>query len=148
MFMPLMPLAIEQFDLSGYDLVISSSHAVAKGVITGPNQVHISYVHSPMRYAWDLQQTYLAESGLTRGPSLGAGPPSPALPSDLGHADGNGPERMIANSAYIARRIAKVYRRDSRCGVSARRYGKPAFFGRKGRLLSRRRAWFTTSAWR
>jgi hypothetical protein len=50
-----MPIAIEQLNLSGYDLVISSSHAVAKGVIAGPNQVHISYVHSPMRYAWDLQ---------------------------------------------------------------------------------------------
>ena len=67
MFMPLMPLAVEQFDLSGYDLVISSSHAVAKGVITGPNQIHSSYIHSPMRYAWDLQHTYLAESGLARG---------------------------------------------------------------------------------
>ena len=67
MFMPLMPIAIEQFDLSAYDLVISSSHAVAKGVITGPNQIHISYIHSPMRYAWDLQQTYLAESGFSHG---------------------------------------------------------------------------------
>ncbi len=50
-----MPLAIEQLDLSGYDLVLSCSHAVAKGVLTGPDQLHISYVHSPMRYAWDLQ---------------------------------------------------------------------------------------------
>jgi glycosyltransferase involved in cell wall biosynthesis len=110
-FMPLMPLAIEQFDLSGYDLVISSSHAVAKGVITGPNQIHISYIHSPMRYAWDLQHTYLAESGLTRGVRS-------ALARALLHylriwdlRTANGPERMIANSAYIARRIAKVYRR-------------------------------------
>jgi glycosyltransferase involved in cell wall biosynthesis len=113
MFMPLMPLAVEQFDMSGYDLVISSSHAVAKGVITGPNQVHLSYIHSPMRYAWDLQHMYLAESGLTRG--VGS-----ALARILLHylriwdlRTANGPERMIANSAYIARRIAKVYRRDS-----------------------------------
>ncbi len=63
--LPLMPLAIEQLDLSGYDLVISSSCAVAKGVITGPDQLHIAYVHSPMRYAWDLQHQYLAEN---RGP--------------------------------------------------------------------------------
>jgi hypothetical protein len=56
---PLMPLAIEQIDLRGYDLVLSSSHSVAKGVITGPDQAHIAYVHSPMRYAWDLQSTYL-----------------------------------------------------------------------------------------
>ncbi len=51
-YLNLMPLAIEQLDISAYDLVISSSHAVAKGVITGPHQTHISYVHSPMRYAW------------------------------------------------------------------------------------------------
>ncbi|MCI4679827.1 glycosyltransferase family 4 protein [Rhodoblastus acidophilus] len=113
LFMPLMPLAVEQFDLSGYDLVISSSHAVAKGVITGPNQIHISYIHSPMRYAWDLQHTYLAESGLSRG--FGS-----ALARILLHylriwdiRTANGPERMVANSAYIARRIAKVYRREA-----------------------------------
>ena len=66
-YLPLMPLAIEQFDLSAYDLVISSSYAVAKGVLTGPDQLHLSYVHSPMRYAWDLQHRYLAESGMTDG---------------------------------------------------------------------------------
>ena len=54
-YLPLMPLAVEQFDLSAYDVVISSSHAVAKGVITSGTQLHISYVHSPIRYAWDLQ---------------------------------------------------------------------------------------------
>ena len=67
-YLPLMPLAIEQFDLSGYDLVISSNHAVAKGVLTGPHQVHVSYVHSPIRYAWDLQHQYLQQSKLTSGP--------------------------------------------------------------------------------
>src|SRR3990167_7176907 len=65
-YLPLMPLAIEQLDLSGYHLIISSSHAVAKGVITGPDQIHISYVHSPMRYAWDLQHQYLRETGLDK----------------------------------------------------------------------------------
>jgi len=113
MFMPLMPLAVEQFDLSGYDLIISSSHAVAKGVITGPNQIHISYIHSPMRYAWDLQHTYLAESGLTRGLRSWM---ARALLHYLRIWDmrtAAGPERMIANSAYIQKRIAKVYRRDS-----------------------------------
>ncbi|CAN0369040.1 unnamed protein product, partial [Ectocarpus sp. 4 AP-2014] len=54
-YLPLMPLAIEQLDLSDYDLVISSSYVVAKGVITGPDQLHISYCHSPVRYGWDLQ---------------------------------------------------------------------------------------------
>jgi glycosyltransferase involved in cell wall biosynthesis len=111
--MPLMPFAIEQFDLSGYDLVISSSHAVAKGVITGPDQVHLSYIHSPMRYAWDLQHIYLAESGFSRGFRS-------VLARALLHylrlwdmRTANGPERMIANSAYIARRIAKAYRRQA-----------------------------------
>lgn len=66
-YLPLMPLAIEQLDLSKYDLIISSSHAVAKGVITGPDQLHISYVYSPIRYAWDLQHQYLRESGLEKG---------------------------------------------------------------------------------
>lgn len=66
-YLPLMPIAIEQIDLSGYDLVISSSHAVAKGVLTGPNQIHVSYVHSPIRYAWDLQHQYLNESHLNTG---------------------------------------------------------------------------------
>ena len=66
-YLPLMPLAIEQFDLSGYDLVISSNHAVAKGVITGPSQVHVSYVHTPIRYAWDLQHEYLSGARLDAG---------------------------------------------------------------------------------
>ena len=66
-YLPLMPLAVEQLDVSEADIVISSAHAVAKGVLTGPDQLHISYVHSPMRYAWDLQHQYLRESGLNKG---------------------------------------------------------------------------------
>jgi len=62
-----MPLAIEQFDLSGYDLVISSTYAVAKGVLTSPDQVHVSYIHSPIRYAWDMQHSHLRESGYSHG---------------------------------------------------------------------------------
>ena len=63
-FLELFPLAIEQFDLKDYDLIISSSASVAKGVITNCNQLHISYIHSPMRYAWDLYHQYLKESEL------------------------------------------------------------------------------------
>jgi len=63
-YLPLMPLAIEQFNLSAYDLIISSSHAVAKGVLTGPDQLHICMCYSPIRYAWDLQHQYLEETGL------------------------------------------------------------------------------------
>jgi glycosyltransferase involved in cell wall biosynthesis len=110
-YLALMPLAIEQLDLSGYDLVISSSHAVAKGVITGPDQLHISYVHSPIRYAWDLQHQYLQESGLTRGVKS-------AIARWMLHKiriwdwrSAAGVDAFIANSKYIARRIEKTYRR-------------------------------------
>lgn len=112
-YLPLMPLAIEQLDLSSYDLVISSSHAVAKGVITGPNQTHISYVHSPMRYAWDLQHQYLKETGLDkkwRGWFARYFLHKLRL-WDLRTA--NGVDHFIANSQFIARRIQKVYRRDA-----------------------------------
>ena len=67
-YLPLMPIAIEQLDVSGYDLVISSSYMAAKGVITGPDQLHVSYCYSPARYAWDLQHQYLRESGIGFGP--------------------------------------------------------------------------------
>ncbi|MEA2120105.1 glycosyltransferase family 4 protein [Halovibrio sp. HP20-50] len=67
-YLPLMPLAVEQFDLKGFDLVISSSHAVAKGVISDPGAVHVCYCYSPMRYAWDMQHQYLRQSGNAQGP--------------------------------------------------------------------------------
>jgi glycosyltransferase involved in cell wall biosynthesis len=112
-YLQLMPLAVEQFDLSGYDLVISSNHAVAKGVITAPDQVHVSYVHSPMRYAWDLQAQYLRESGLERGlKSL--------YVRWLLHrlriwdfSSAHGVDVFVANSHYVARRIRKAYRREA-----------------------------------
>lgn len=110
----LMPLAIEQLDLSGYDVVISSSHAVAKGVITGPNQLHISYVHSPMRYAWDLQHQYLKEAGLHKGIKSW-------LARSILHKmriwdlrTSNGVDEFVANSDFIARRIWKIYRREAK----------------------------------
>jgi glycosyltransferase involved in cell wall biosynthesis len=108
-----MPLAIEQLDLSAYDLVISSSHAVAKGVITGPDQVHVSYVHSPMRYAWDMQHEYLRESGLATGFK---GAVTRVLLHYLRQWDlrtANGVDMFVANSRFIAQRIHKVYRRDA-----------------------------------
>lgn len=112
-YLPLMPLAIEQFDLSGYDLIISDSHAVAKGVITGPNQVHISYVHTPIRYAWDLQHQYLRESSLDHG--LKGWIVKYLLHKirlwDIRTA--NGVDHFIANSEFIAKRIWRVYRRES-----------------------------------
>jgi glycosyltransferase involved in cell wall biosynthesis len=108
-----MPLAIEQLDLSEYELVISSSHAVAKGVITGPDQLHVSYVHSPIRYAWDLQHQYLRESNLDRG--LKGWVAKWLLHKirlwDLRTA--NGVDSFIANSRFISRRIWKTYRREA-----------------------------------
>jgi len=112
-YLGLMPIAIEQFSMAGYDLVISSSHAVAKGVITGPNQVHISYVHSPMRYAWDLQAQYLEQSRSGRGL---AGLYARWLLHRLRMWDlrtANNVDVFVANSRYIALRIRKVYRRDA-----------------------------------
>jgi glycosyltransferase involved in cell wall biosynthesis len=112
-FLGLMPLAIEQLDLSAYDVVISSSHAVAKGVLTGPGQLHISYVHSPMRYAWDLQHQYLREAGLTRGLKG-------AYTRWLLHrmrlwdrTSALNPDIVLANSSYIAERIQKTWRRNA-----------------------------------
>ncbi|MFO1046981.1 MAG: glycosyltransferase family 4 protein [Geminicoccaceae bacterium] len=110
-YLPLMPLAIEQFDLSGYDLVISSSYAVAKGVITGPDQLHVSYVHSPVRFAWDLQHQYLRQSGMGRGLASWA---VRALLHRIRLWDtrtANGVDHFLANSQFIARRVWKVYRR-------------------------------------
>lgn len=112
-YLPIMPLAVEQFDLSAYDLVISNSHAVAKGVITGPNQLHICMCMSPIRYAWDLQHQYLREAGLERGPKSW-------LARVILHRirlwdarTANGVDEFIAISKFIQKRIWKVYRRES-----------------------------------
>ena len=111
--LPLCPQAIEDFDLSGYDLILSSSHTVAKGVITGANQIHVSYVHSPTRYAWDLMHQYLRESNMDRGIKG-------YLAKYLLHRfriwdyrTANGVDYYMANSDYIRLRIWKVYRREA-----------------------------------
>jgi glycosyltransferase involved in cell wall biosynthesis len=112
-YIGLMPLAVEQFDLSGYDLVISLSHAVAKGVLTGPDQTHVAYVYSPMRYAWDLQHQYLRQSRTDRGlkGAYARWQLSRLRLWDVRTA--NGVDAFIAISHYIARRIWKAYRRES-----------------------------------
>ncbi|UXT92214.1 glycosyltransferase family 4 protein [Agrobacterium pusense] len=112
-YLPLMPLAIEQFDLSGYDLVISSSYAVAKGVITGPGQFHVSYIHSPIRYAWDLQHQYLKETRLTHGFASWI---ARAILHYIRMWDirtANGVDLMTVNSKFIRNRVRKCYGRDS-----------------------------------
>ncbi|WP_419828358.1 glycosyltransferase family 4 protein [Methylobacterium sp.] len=110
--LPLMPLAIEQHDLSKYDLIISNCHAVAKGVITTQRQLHICYCYTPMRYAWDLQHHYLNHSGF--------GSIRRALAQYFLHRmriwdyrTANSVDHFIACSKYIGRRIWKTYRRES-----------------------------------
>ena len=112
-YLPLMPLAVEQLDLSGYDLVISSSHAVAKGVLTGPDQLHVCYCHTPIRYAWDLQHQYLREARLDTGLKAAAARLMLHYVRSWDSRTAMGVDRFIANSAYIARRIHKVYGRDA-----------------------------------
>ena len=112
-YLPLMPLAIEQLDLSKYDLIISSSHCVAKGIMTGPDQVHISYVHSPIRYAWDLQHQYLKEAGLTKGVKGWLAKIILHYMRIWDTRTSNGVDYFIANSKFIAKRIWKCYRREA-----------------------------------
>lgn len=113
-YLPLFPFAIEQFDLSEYDLILSSSHAVAKGVLTHSEQLHISYTYTPIRYAWDLYFQYLNESGLSSG-----------LKGILAkyflhkirvwdYTTINRVDHFISISNYIAKRVKKTYGRDSK----------------------------------
>ena len=113
-YLPLMPLAVEQFDLSSYDLIISSHHAVAKGVLTRPDQLHISYVHTPLRYGWELQHQYLRQANLTKGPKswLTRGILHYMRMWDV--ASAHRADVYLANSRYVARRIEKTYRRAAR----------------------------------
>ena len=108
--LPLMPYALEALDLTGYDLVISSEAGPAKGVITRPDALHICYCHSPMRYIWDLYPQYMAEAGFLARAVLALSAPR------LRQWDVTTSHRVdhfIANSAYVARRIEKFYRREA-----------------------------------
>jgi glycosyltransferase involved in cell wall biosynthesis len=112
-YLPFMPIAIELLDVSEYDIIISSSHAVAKGVITGPNQLHISYVHSPIRYAWDLQNQYLKESGLERGLKGMIAKIILHYIRIWDYRTANNVDFFLSNSYFISQRIWKVYRREA-----------------------------------
>ena len=112
-YLPLLPIAVEQFDLREYDVILSSSHAVAKGVLTTPDQLHICYCHTPMRYAWDLTFDYL------NGSKVGKGIPG-ILTRYLLHRlrewdviSANRVDYFIANSQHTARRIWRCYRRQA-----------------------------------
>ena len=111
--LPLMPLAIEQLDLSSYDLIISSHYSVAKGVLTGPNQTHVCYCHSPMRYAWDHYHEYLREMNLERGLKSWFARWQLHRIRGWDIQSANGVDHFVANSQFVAKRIAKFYRRES-----------------------------------
>lgn len=112
-FLQLFPFAIQQFDLNEYDLILSSSSSIAKGVHTRKNQLHICYCHSPMRYAWDLQEQYLKDSGLNKGLK---GIYAKYVLNKIRKWDVSNSENItyfIANSNNIAEKIKKIYNRDS-----------------------------------
>jgi glycosyltransferase involved in cell wall biosynthesis len=112
-YLPLMPFAVEQLDLTGYDLVISSSHAVAKGVLVGPDALHVCLCYSPLRYAWDLQHQYLRQAGLGWG---ARGLAARAMLHYLRGWDARsaaGVDAFAAISHFVARRIRKAYRREA-----------------------------------
>jgi glycosyltransferase involved in cell wall biosynthesis len=112
-YLPLLPLAIEQLDLAPYPLVISSSHLVAKGVLTSPDQCHLSYVHTPVRYAWDQMHAYLRQSALARRGL------SPLIRWQLHRLrqwdvlSAQRPDALIANSRFTAARIRRYWGRSS-----------------------------------
>ena len=108
-YLPLLPFAIEQIDVSQYDLVVSSSHAFAKGIITSPEQIHISYIHTPMRYAWDQMNTYLEQSKLS---NFGFKIPIRYALYKLRQWDYLSSQRvdyLISNSNFTAKRIRKYW---------------------------------------
>lgn len=113
-YLPFMPYQVEQFDLTEYNTIISSSHAVAKGVLVSAGQLHISYVHSPIRYAWDLYQQYLREANLTSGIKATLAKIILHYMRLWDHSTSNRVDVFLANSEYVARRIWRTYRRPAR----------------------------------
>ncbi len=111
LFLPLMPLAVEQLNVSAYDVIVSSSYVAAKGVITRPDQLHVCYCHTPVRFAWDQQGQYLKQTGLAGG--LLSIPAKVLLHYIRGWdvRSAHGVDAFLTNSDYVGRRIAKTYRR-------------------------------------
>ncbi len=113
-YLPLFPFAIEQFDLSSYDLILSSSHSVAKGVLTNSEQLHISYIHTPIRYAWDLYFQYLKESNLEKGFKAKIVKYFLHKIRIWDSITANRVDYYIANSNYVAKRVKKIYNREAK----------------------------------
>ena len=111
--LPLFPRAIESLDVRGYDIVLSSSHAVAKGVRTRPGQLHVCYCYTPMRYAWDLREQYLQQTGIDRGIR---GALARRMLDSLATWDRDTASRVthfVAISRHVAERIARCYQRSA-----------------------------------
>ncbi len=111
-YLPMFPTAIERFNFKKYDLIISTSHAVAKGIITPPDALHISYLHTPMRYVWDMYDEYFGKdkTGWLSGKII------PYFANYLRMWDVTSSNRVdyfLANSAHVAKRIKKYYRREA-----------------------------------
>jgi glycosyltransferase involved in cell wall biosynthesis len=112
-YLPFFPLAIEQLDISDYDIILSSSHAVAKGVLTNANQMHVCYCHTPIRYAWDLYFQYLKDANLTSGVKSWIAKYILHKIRIWDFTTANRVDHFIANSKYIAKRIKKIYNREA-----------------------------------
>ncbi|MDD3475191.1 MAG: glycosyltransferase, partial [Candidatus Dojkabacteria bacterium] len=104
-YLPFWSIAIESFDLSNYDLVISSSHAVAKGCITSQDTIHISYIHTPMRFLWDLKDIY-SKYGLLKAPNLN-------YLRSWDVVSSNRPDKLISNSQFISDRCKRYWGREA-----------------------------------
>ncbi len=111
-YLPLFPLAVERFDLRGFDLIISSNHCVAKGVRTGPEALHLCYCHTPMRYIWSMYDAYFGKGRAGPVTRLAMGLARPFLQRwDVRTAER--PAYFIANSENVRRRIRSIYGRDA-----------------------------------
>ncbi|WP_428820451.1 glycosyltransferase [Microbulbifer sp. MCCC 1A16149] len=110
MYLPLMPLALEQLDLTAYDLVISSESGPAKGVVTRPDALHICYCHSPMRYVWDMYHSYIKNAGFLKKLLMA---PLIHYLKIWDYSSAARVDYFIANSSYVSQRIKKIYRREA-----------------------------------
>ena len=110
-YLPLFPAAVEAYDLDAFDLVISSSHCAVKSVVAPGRARHLCYCHSPMRYAWDQFETYFGPDRLGRASRLARAALRPLARWDA--ATSGRPDRYVANSQYVARRIGRYYNRSA-----------------------------------
>lgn len=142
--LPLMPTALESFDLTGYDLILSSESGPAKGIIPGPRATHICYCHSPMRYLWDHYHHYRAQAGFLKRPLMTL--LTPRLRAwDV--TTSTRVDQFVANSRHVADRIGKYYRRNATVippPVAVHEFAPTAepkdFFLLAGQLVSYKRA--------